>query len=37
MQRIFVEKKELWVASQSGTFYVLKFTPGSAPDQILSN
>jgi hypothetical protein len=37
MQRIFVEKKELWVASQSGTFYVLKFTPGSAADLILSN
>jgi hypothetical protein len=37
MQRIFVEKRELWVASTSGTFYVLKFAPGSAPDQILSD
>jgi hypothetical protein len=36
MQRIFVEKRELWVASGSGEFFVLKFTPGSAPDQILS-
>jgi hypothetical protein len=36
LQRIVVEKRELWVASTSGTFYVLKFPPGSAPDRILS-
>jgi hypothetical protein len=36
MQRIVVEKRELWVASGSSEFFVLKFTPGSAPDQILS-
>jgi hypothetical protein len=36
MQRIMPEKRELWMASQPGTFYVLKFTPGSAADQILS-
>jgi hypothetical protein len=36
LTRIVVEKRELWVASQSSSFYVLKFTPGGAPDQILS-
>jgi hypothetical protein len=36
MQRIVPDRRELWVASQSGVFYVLKFTPGSAADQILA-
>jgi hypothetical protein len=36
MQRIHEEKRELWVATQPGKFYVLKIAPGSAMDQILS-
>lgn len=36
MQRIHTEKRELWLATQPGTFYVMKFPPGSAVDQILS-
>jgi hypothetical protein len=36
LARIHVEKRELWLATQPGTFYVLKFAEGSAVDQILS-
>ena len=36
LQRIYIEKRELWLATQPGTFYVLKFPPGSPIDQILS-
>lgn len=36
LTRIYAEKRELWVATTGGTFYVLKFRPGSAADQILS-
>jgi hypothetical protein len=37
MQRIHVEKRELWLATQPGTFYVLRFSRGSPLDQILSD
>jgi hypothetical protein len=36
LSRIYVEKRELWVATTPGTFYVLKFPPGSTVDQILA-
>jgi hypothetical protein len=36
LTRIHAAKRELWVATAPGTFYVLKFTPGSAADLILS-
>lgn len=36
LQRIYVEKRELWLATQPGKFYVLKIPAGSVVDQILS-
>jgi hypothetical protein len=35
LQRIYLEKRQLWLATQPGKFYVLKFRAGSALDQIL--
>jgi hypothetical protein len=37
LQRIHVEKRELWLATQPGKFYVMKFPTGGVVDQILSN
>jgi hypothetical protein len=36
LTRIHVEKRELWLATTPGTFYVLKIPEGSPVDQILS-
>jgi hypothetical protein len=36
MTRIYVEKRELWLAATPGTFYVLKFPKGGVVDQILA-
>jgi hypothetical protein len=36
LTRIYVEKRELWVAVTPGTFYVLKFPAGGVVDQILA-
>jgi hypothetical protein len=36
LQRIHLERRQLWMATQPGKFYVLKIRAGSALDQILS-